>query len=267
MENYAVWNAEPVLFRLGTLSIHWYGILFATALGLGFAVMRLIYRQEKRNEKELDSLLIYLTAGTLIGARLGHVLFYDPALYLSHPWETFAIWKGGLASHGGALGIVVSLWLYCRRHPGTGYIWLLDRITVPALLGGGLIRIGNFFNSEIVGVSTIVPWAIVFPHIDLLPRHPTQLYESAVYMVLFAIFCTLYRTSLIILRPGMMAGCFLILVCSARFILEFTKMPQAAYESSLLSVGQWLSIPPILFGIALSYRATTHSKTCPVHPV
>lgn len=261
MEQYAVWNTEPVLLHIGTLSIHWYGVLFAAALGLGFAVMRQIYRHEGRNETELDSLFMYLTAGTLIGARLGHALFYDPAFYLSHPLEILAIWRGGLASHGGALGIVAALWFYCRRYPGTGFTWLLDRVTLPALVGGGLIRVGNFFNSEIVGVPTQVPWAIIFPRVDLLPRHPTQLYESAAYIVLFAVFCTLYRKSFVITRPGMMAGFFLILVFSARFILEFTKMHQASYgQSSPLNVGQWLSIPSILIGIALVFRAAIQGE-------
>ncbi|WP_339478909.1 MULTISPECIES: prolipoprotein diacylglyceryl transferase [unclassified Pseudomonas] len=256
MEQYFVWNTDPVLMRFGVIDIHWYGVLFAAAFGFGMAIMRFIFRREGKPEGDLDALLIYLGLGTVLGARLGHVLFYDPAFYFSNPAEILAIWKGGLASHGGAIGLALSLYLFCRRRSDIGYLWLLDRIAIVALLGGGLIRVGNFFNSEIAGVPTDIPWAIVFSRIDTLPRHPTQLYEACVYFVMFLLMFLLYQKRRTTLEPGFLSGLFLSAVFSARFLLEFTKMHQASYDYPLpLNVGQLLSIPPVLVGLTLMVLA------------
>ncbi|MGF6705619.1 prolipoprotein diacylglyceryl transferase [Pseudomonas frederiksbergensis] len=247
--DYFVWNTDPVLLSIGPVNIHWYGVFFAAAFIVGFSIMRRIFANEGKPEKDLDPLCCYMAAGTIIGARLGHVLFYDPAYYLSHPLQIFAIWNGGLASHGGAIGIALALLIFSRRHPQMPYVWLLDRISIPAILGGVFIRIGNFFNSEIVGLPANLPWSVIFSRIDSLPRHPTQLYEAFVYLIVFLLLYSTYQRRSRSLPNGVLSGLFLILVFTARFFLEFTKMPQASYEYAMpISVGQWLSIPAIIIG-------------------
>ncbi len=247
------WNASPQLIELGPVSIHWYGLLFALAFIIGLQIMRWIYLREQRNTAELDSLFLYVLAGTIIGARLGHVLFYDPAYYLSHPLEILMIWKGGLASHGGTLGIIIAVYLYSRKPGHPTSLWILDRFCMTAALGGALIRIGNFFNSEIIGLP--VNGGVVFERFDSLPRHPVQLYESFTYLLIFIVMLIIYRSMTTTLKDGRLFGLFLIMLFSSRFFLEFFKIRQAQYAQTMeLSVGQWLSIPLILFGLWLMLR-------------
>ncbi len=247
------WNFKPVLFELGPISIHWYGLLFALAFIIGLQIMRWIYHREQRKDSELDSLFLYILAGTIIGARLGHTLFYDPAFYLSNPLEILKIWKGGLASHGGTLGIIIAVYLYSRKPQHPSALWILDRFCMTAALGGALIRIGNFFNSEIIG--TPVNGGVVFTKFDSLPRHPVQLYESFTYLLIFIIMLTIYRKTASTLKDGRLFGLFLVMLFSSRFFLEFFKIRQAKFAQSMeLSVGQWLSIPLILFGLWLMLR-------------
>lgn len=249
------WNADPIAVSIGPLSIHWYGLLFAAAFILGLQIMGRMFVREERDKSDLDSLLGFVVIGALVGARLGHCLLYDPAYYLANPLDILKIWEGGLASHGGVAGILVAVWAYARtrKYP---FLWLLDRIAVPAVLGGAFIRIGNFMNSEIVGMPTIAPWAVIFERLDPLPRHPVQLYEAAAYLLIFAVLFLVYQTQDLRRRRGLLAGIFLVLVFVARFVLEFYKMPQAAYEyGQLLTVGQWLSVPCVLAGCWLSFRA------------
>jgi len=172
------WNADPVLLHLGPIEIRWYGALFAAALLVGFWIMGRIYRREGQDERELDPLSLYAVLGVVIGARLGHVLFYDPGFYFTHPLEILKVWKGGLASHGAGIGLFIALYLFTRRYPTHSYLWLLDRLTLPAALGGAFIRLGNFFNSEILGKPTGADWGIIFERVDSIPRNPVQLYES-----------------------------------------------------------------------------------------
>lgn len=250
-----VWNADPIAVGIGPLSIHWYGLLFATAFIAGMGLMGRMFVREGRTRDDLDSLLGFVVVGALVGARLGHCLLYDPAYYLSNPIDILKIWEGGLASHGGVAGILVAVWAYARssRYP---FLWLLDRIAVPAALGGAFIRIGNFMNSEIVGMPTIVPWAVIFARVDDLPRHPVQLYEAAAYLMIFAVLYSAWRAPGVRSRQGLLAGNFLVLVFAARLVLEFFKTPQAAYEAGFfLTVGQWLSVPCILAGLWLAVRA------------
>jgi prolipoprotein diacylglyceryl transferase len=247
------WNASPVLFKLGPVSIHWYGLLFALAFIIGLQIMRWIYHREQRNSAELDSLFVYILGGTIIGARLGHVLFYDPGFYLSHPLEILKIWKGGLASHGGTLGIIIAVYLYSRKAGHPTALWILDRFCMTAALGGAMIRIGNFFNSEIVGLP--VSGGVVFDRFDSLPRHPVQLYESITYLLIFIVMLVIYRRKMTTLKDGRLFGLFLVMLFASRFFLEFFKIRQAQYAQSMdLSVGQWLSIPLILFGLWLMLR-------------
>ncbi len=254
---YIHWNIDPVIFHVGPLSIRWYGVLFATSFLIGFKIIQWIYRREGRSEDELDSLFIYMFFGVLIGARLGHCLFYDPVYYLSHPVEILEIWEGGLASHGGAIGILTALYIYTRKSGRPSYLWLLDRIVLPVALAGSFIRIGNFFNSEILGLPTTRSWAVVFDRVDAVPRHPVQLYEALAYAIIFVVLVLMYRRSGNAEKKGLLLGVFLILVFFARFLLEFLKTRQeAVYEANLiLSVGQWLSIPFVLLGIWLVARA------------
>lgn len=249
------WNADPIAVSIGPLSIHWYGLLFAAAFLAGVRIMGRMFAREGRDRSDLDSLLGFVVIGALVGARLGHCLLYDPAYYLSNPLDILKIWEGGLASHGGVVGILVAVWAFARKgkYP---FWWLLDRIAVPAALGGAFIRIGNFMNSEIVGMPTIASWAVIFERVDDLPRHPVQLYEAAAYLMIFTILFSTWQVKGARSRQGLLAGIFLTLVFAARFALEFFKTPQAAYEAGfVLTVGQWLSVPCILAGLWLVVRA------------
>lgn len=252
-----VWEADPTLFHLGPLTVRWYGLLFALAFFLGYLVVRWMFVREGKPERDLDRLLLYVMAGTVVGARLGEVLFYNPAYYFGHPLEILMVWKGGLASHGGALGIFAALYLYARRRPDQPYLWLLDRIAVPTALAGMFIRTGNLFNSEILGVPADVPWAVVFARVDTLPRHPAQLYEALAYGLIFLVLLAVYRRRGAATPRGLLTGLFLVLVFAARFLVEFVKVRQAAFGEALpLSVGQLLSVPMIAVGAWLLLRAT-----------
>jgi prolipoprotein diacylglyceryl transferase len=255
---------DPEIFALGPLRPRYYGVLFLAAFYVGYYVARWMYRREGRGLEDLDRLLLYMMGGAVIGARLGHCFFYDPSYYLLNPVEIIKVWRGGLASHGGALGIALSLWLYSRPRPDQPYLWVFDHMAVPTALGGFFIRLGNFFNSEILGVPTTAPWAIVFSRYDSLPRHPAQLYESLAYMAIFWILVALYRWGQGRLADGYLIGSFFVLVFGVRFFIEFVKERQAAYGHDLpLTVGQWLSIPVVLAGAVLFLRALQLSRRSP----
>src|SRR4029077_8972052 len=185
-----LWNIDPVLLQLGPLELRWYGLLFAGGILAAYAAGARSFERAGGSREEANRLLVYVVVGTVVGARLGHCLLYEPAYYLSHPLEILAVWRGGLASHGGAVGIVVAVWLYARR-AGQDLLWLLDRVAVAAPVAAASIRVGNFFNSEIVGRPSTVPWAVVFHLVDALPRHPAMLYEAAAYLVTFMVMLTL----------------------------------------------------------------------------
>lgn len=247
-----VWNADPVLVSLGPVMIRWYGLLFASGFLIGFFISKKIFLREGKDLADLDRLLITMIIATLVGARLGHCFFYHPDFYLSAPWKLLEIWKGGLASHGAAIGIAIGLWIYKRKTPDQSYLWILDRVAISVALAGCFIRIGNFFNSEIIGIPTDVPWAIVFARFDDIPRHPAQLYESMSYFAVFILLVTLYRRRGPAIAPGLLSGLFLSLVFTARFLIEFVKRRQAEYAMDFpLRVGQMLSIVPLLIGVGL----------------
>ncbi|MFH1301422.1 MAG: prolipoprotein diacylglyceryl transferase [Planctomycetota bacterium] len=257
---YLQWDINRVLFELGPIKIRYYGLFFTAGFICGYLLLRWMYRTEKKNVDDVDSLLIYMVIGTIIGARLGHCLFYHPAYFFEKPIRFLQIWNGGLASHGAAIGITLSAWLYSRKHPDQPLLWLMDRLAIPVALAGFFIRIGNFFNSEILGRATDVPWAVVFVNglgLDtreeqLLPRHPVMLYESFCYGCIFLVLYLLYRKYRAETPRGLLIGLFFIMVFSARFVLEFFKMRQAEFAQSLpLSVGQMLSIPLVIAGIVL----------------
>lgn len=257
--DFITWGIDPVLVSLAGISIHWYGVMFAGGFVLGFLYMKKLYQQEGRNVEELDRLLYYIMGGTIIGARLGHCLLYDPGFYLSNPLKILAIWEGGLASHGGGAGVLIALYLYLRK-TGDSYLWLLDRLVVPTALVAFFIRFGNFFNSEIVGIKTSVPWAIIFERLDNVPRHPAQLYEALSYLTIFFVLWFVFQKTKAASLYGLISGLFLIMVFTARFLIEFVKTKQAAYSSDLwLSTGQLLSIPFVAVGLVLVVMAMKRS--------
>jgi phosphatidylglycerol---prolipoprotein diacylglyceryl transferase len=259
--SYIQWNVAPEIFQVGAFAIRWYGLLFALMFLFGFFMLRWEFRVEGKNEKDVERLLTFMVVGTLVGARLVHCLFYDPVYYWQHPLEIPAIWEGGLASHGGALGILIALYFYTRSRPDQGYIWLLDRVVIPAALGSCLVRVGNLFNSEILGVPTQVPWAFVFQRVDSVPRHPAQLYEAIAYGIIFIILFQIYRRLRERTPKGLLFGLFLVSVFTARFLLEFLKQPQASYEEGFrISVGQWLSVPFVVWGAFLLRGALRERK-------
>jgi len=249
------WNPDPDIISAGPLHVRWYGLMFLLGFSIGYAIIRWMCQIEKKNFQELEGLLVYVMAGTMIGARLGHVLFYAPGYYFSHPIEIFKIWEGGLASHGGTLGVMIGIWLYSRRHPQFSVMWMLDRLSIPTAMVASFIRLGNLMNSEIIGKPADVPWAFIFLRVDAIPRHPGQLYESLAYFCLFIFTMTLYRRNPF-RPPGFFFGIMLIWIFLARIFLEYFKEDQEAFEKGMLmNMGQVLSIPFVIFGVYLLVRA------------
>ena len=246
------WGIIPVLLQLGPLQIRWYGLCFAFAFLAGYQVVAWMFRRENKPEEDLDRLFITMFLGTVIGARLGHCLFYEPDYFLSNPLEILKIWRGGLSSHGATTGIIIALYLYSRKRPEQPYMWVLSRISMVCALGGCFVRIGNFFNSEIVGKPSNLPWAVVFTRLDRIPRHPAMLYESLSYLILFFILTYVYLRTNPLKNPKLIFGLCFIIMFSSRFFIEFTKEPQEDFERSLpLDMGQLLSIPMVALGLYL----------------
>ena len=258
---YFTWDISPILFSAGNFSIAWYGLLFATGFFLGFQIMRWVYQREGKTAQSLDRIFVYMVLGAVFGARLGHCLFYDPAYYLANPLSILKIWEGGLASHGGTVGMLLAMYVYAKQTDGIKFLWLLDRMTIPVALGSFFIRLGNFFNSEIIGIPTTVPWAIVFSRVDDLPRHPAQLYEAAVYLFLFILLFGLYKKHGANLRVGLLISLLMLIIFGSRFFIEFIKIPQESFEPIAgLNMGQWLSIPFILLGAIFIYTSQKRLK-------
>ncbi len=258
------WDVSPEIFSLGPLSVRWYGLLFALSFLVGYQIMLKIFKNEGKSENDLNDLVMYMILGTVIGARLGHCLFYNPAYYLSDPIEILKVWKGGLASHGAAIGILIALYLYVKRKPHIKYLWLIDRIVIPTALGGSFIRLGNLFNSEIIGMPTEVPWAFVFTSVDAVPRHPAQLYEAIAYLLIFIFMIWYYFKLKGEIRHGYFLGLFLILVFTFRFFVEIIKENQTYFEEGMyFNMGQLLSIPLVIVGgvlVFFSFKKTLPEK-------
>jgi phosphatidylglycerol:prolipoprotein diacylglycerol transferase len=246
------WNLDPTMFNIGSHGVRYYGLMFAFAFFFGYVVMKRYYKLDKLKDTLLDKLSMYVFIGTLVGARLGHCFFYAPGHYLSNPIEILYVWEGGLASHGAAIGILTALFLYARKI-NVPFLWILDRVVIVVALGGFFIRMGNFFNSEIYGVATSLPWGVVFEQNgETIPKHPTQIYEALSYLLIFVVLHFYFLKIRVKEINGKIFGIFLVLLFSARFFIEFLKNVQENFEEDMaLNMGQWLSIPFILIGIGL----------------
>jgi len=250
------WNPDPEIFSLGNFAIRWYGLLFASSFVFGYIILLRMFKKEGIPVKLLDDLTTYMIIGTIIGARLGHVFFYEPAWYLSHPLKILEIWEGGLASHGAGIGIILTLIIFSRvkKRP---FLWVMDRIVIVVALSGFFIRMGNLMNSEIYGNITTLPWGFYFlrsivPSDAMQPRHPTQIYEALSYLAIFIFLINYYYKKNGTPSPGFLFGMFLILVFGIRFLIEFLKVPQVGFEQDMaLNMGQLLSIPFILAGFVI----------------
>ena len=273
---FITWDFDPVLFTLFGHPIVWYGLLFALGLIiLGPWIEKKMWEHEKLDSKWFESLAVYVFVGTIVGARLGHVLFYDPAYYLANPAKIFVTWEGGLASHGGTIGIIIACWLYSRRVTHKSILWVLDRLAVPTGIVAAMIRLGNLTNSEIFGRPTTLPWGFRFirseeyrhlvPNMDM-GCHPTQIYEALCYLAVFALCMWLYWKRDAARRySGLIVGGFLTGIFLSRFI-ERIKIVQEPWELKLiesvgLNMGQLLSIPFVLAGIWLIIRAVKNPIT------
>jgi phosphatidylglycerol:prolipoprotein diacylglycerol transferase len=259
------WNVSPEIMKLGPFSLRWYGLLFASGFVLGYLILTKIYKLEKKPLADLEQLSIYVILGTVIGARLGHCLFYDPVYYLSHPIEIIKVWEGGLASHGAAIGILISIYLITKKQKDKTMLWILDRLVIVVALGGALIRLGNLFNSEIIGRPADVPWAFIFARVDDIPRHPAQLYESFFYLITFVVLYFTYMKTNKKSLPGYLFGLALVMIFGFRFFVEFIKENQSPFEQGMiLDMGQLLSIPFVIAGFYFMFRKRNeviHKKT------
>lgn len=251
--NFIQWNVSPEIFHIGGLSIRWYGLLFAMGFYVGYLIMERFFKKEGVPTAILDKLAMYMIISTVIGARLGHCLFYDFSSIKENPIEILYIWHGGLASHGAAIGILFALFLFARKTK-ISYWWVLDRIVIVTALAGLFIRTGNLMNSEIYGHATNLPWGFIFVRDDkmLIPRHPTQIYEALCYLAISISLLWIYYKKNGKPQPGMIFGLFLIALFIVRFVLEFLKETQVDFEKSMpLNMGQLLSIPFIIAGIVI----------------
>ena len=263
MLNFITWTTDPILFEIGSFQLRWYSLMFLIRFLGGYKIVEKIFKHEGAPESWLSSLLIYVMLGTIIGARLGHVFFYEWDQYSQNPIEIFKVWEGGLASHGGTIGVMIAVYLFSRFKAHRNVIWTLDRLAVAVAMVAGLIRLGNLFNHEIYGHATDASWAFRFIHnihawqagaqpIFTAPSHPTQLYEALCYFALFGVLMWLYWRKNAQERQGLLLGIFFVWVFGSRFIIEFVKNNQVAFEETMtLNMGQWLSVPFILIGIAL----------------
>ncbi len=283
MNLFIKWDVDAQLID-GYSTPNLYGLLFVTGLILGYFIIKKIYKEEGIPEAMMDKLVMYMILSTIIGARLGHVFFYGPYFdglnadgqfeqgYLSHPENIFKIWEGGLASHGAAVVILIALFYYAKKVVLKPYIWILDRISAPIAIAGTFIRLGNLVNHEMVGVETNLPWGFKFMNHDChyidgcdwdtIPvRHPAQLYEAICYFISFLVLMYFIKNRKSFQQPGLVFGLFLILIFGARFLVEFVKIGQNDNDNQwILNTGQLLSIPLVLAGVFLVYKAVVSNR-------
>ena len=269
------WSVNPELLSLGPISLRWYSLLFVSGFILGWFIFKWFFKREGVPVTLLDPLLYTLLIGTIVGARLGHCLFYQPDYYLGSWegfWEIFMPWKGGLASHGGTIALIVAMVWFARKY-GRKYdfdfLWIMDHLAIAVCFAATLIRLGNLFNSEIYGDVTDLPWGFIFElRGETLPKHPTQLYEALSYFILGIALILVYRYKLDKVYRGFFIGTFFIGCFGMRFLIEFIKEPQVMFEQSMtLNMGQWLSIPFVILGVAmLVYSYIKKQPAMVVHP-
>ncbi len=259
------WAPNEKILSLGPIAIHWYSMMFLLAFYIGFQILKKIYIIEKKNVALLDPFLVHMVLGTIIGARLGEVFFYNWEYFQNNLLEIFLPIKlndsgvdfigfRGLSSHGATVGIIISIFIYKIRYKYDSVLWIFDRLVIAVAIGGMFVRIGNFFNSEIVGKFTNSDFGVVFLNRgDSLPRHPAQLYEAFGYLILFILLVLIYNKSKLSLKKGFIFGFFLLTLFTIRFVVEYVKESQGGIEQTLgiISTGQWLSIPFIIIGILL----------------
>ena len=272
MITYITWNISPDIFTIpeimgfGPFTVRWYGLLFAAGFLIGQQIMAHIFKKEGKPLEDIDSLTLVMVASTVLGARIGHFLFYEPSILYKNPLEVILPPYAGLASHGALVGILFGLWLYTRKRQSTGqtFLWLTDRMVILVALAGAFIRFGNLMNSEIVGTVTGMPWGMVFMQnmeFSQYPRHPAQLYESISCLILFFILFSLWNKYKANTPPGRLLGLFLVWIFGLRFMYEFLKENQVQFEDSLpLNMGQFLSIPAVLLGIYLIVQSTKSKR-------
>ena len=275
--NYITWNVDPEIFSIGPAIVRWYGLMWALGILLALLIVQKLYKHEKLPEAWIDKQFLYVVIGTILGARLGHCLFYEWHImkepvqflgitfkymnpYLSEPWKLLFIWQGGLASHGGAIGILIAMYYYNKKVTHKGFLWGMDRLVIGAAITGFCIRFGNLMNSEIYGSATNLPWGFIFVREgETAPMHPTQIYEMIYCFVTFVVCWWLYWKKQAYKRTGFIFGVFLLGIFGTRFLLEFIKLNQEAFEGGmLLNMGQILSIPFIIWGIGLVIDAKNH---------
>ena len=278
MLSFITWTADPILLDTSFIDIRWYSLMFLIGFLGGYKIIEKIFKHEGAPESWLGSLLIYVMFGTIIGARLGHVFFYEWEQYSQNPIDIFKVWEGGLASHGGTIGVALAVFLFSKFKAHRSVIWTLDRLAVAVAMVAGLIRLGNLFNHEIYGHATDMPWAFRFidnvhawqagaQPIFTAPSHPTQLYEALCYFALFGLLMWMYWKKNSQERPGLLLGIFFVWVFGSRFIIEFVKNNQVAFENTMtLNMGQWLSVPFILIGITLIIYAMKRPRISIAYP-
>lgn len=275
MLNFITWSVDPRLID-SFVTVRWYGLMFAIGFLIGYKIVERMFKHEGAPEKWLGTLLLWVIAGTIIGSRLGHVFFYEWDVYSQHPERILYIWEGGLASHGGTVGVILGVlcfsWFTTRRSP----LWTFDRLVIPIAMVGALIRLGNLMNHEIYGHVTDVPWAFRFidninawmagaPAVYTEPSHPTQIYESLWYLALFGLLMWMYWRRNAEERPGLIFGTFLTLLFTGRFFIEYLKNVQVGFETQMIAdyginMGQLLSVPFILIGVFFMMRAWCRPK-------
>lgn len=270
MLDFITWTFDPELIS-SPIVVRWYGLMFAIGFLVGYEIVWRMFRHEGAPEKWVGSLFVYVAIATLVGARLGHVFFYDWESYSHRLMDIFKVWEGGLASHGGAIGITIAILLYSKYVTKKSPLWTFDRLVVPVPFVGALIRFGNLFNHEIYGGPTDLAWGFSFVDnvgawmrgaepIMTVPCHPTQLYEAACYLILFGILMILYWKFNSQRRPGLIFGVFFTILFSARFVIEYVKNVQETWELGMIesigiNMGQLLSVPFIIVGIYLIVRS------------
>lgn len=254
---FVTWNADPVLFSLGFLTVRWYGLAFAVGFIVGYSVVARMFRHEGAPERWLGILLTYVVVATIVGSRLGHVLFYEWDYYSQHPGEILKIWNGGLASHGGTIANIIAVFLFSWLVAHKPASWTFDKLVIPIAFVGGLIRLGNLMNSEIYGGYTDLPWGFVFARNgETMPAHPTQIYEALCYFALFGLLMWMYWKRNAEERPWLITGVFFIGIFLPRFLIEYIKNVQVQSEYRMIAeygmnMGQMLSLPFIVLGVVL----------------